>query len=221
MSRREFFTQTRAEPFALTISTAVFAALVIVLSPALSDAGWLPRIFAALLGAVSLSALFLTARWLLHLQWARPLLGVWVYRTIPHDESKRSQTGYGVAEFSLRHDGQLGYRVDLFRALEDAVAAATGCSADTESHGTAVGLAQAFDEQSGALWILYQVQYYNDTEPNREGHLFVRAAGPTGHKMLRGSWASDLNGRELSAGVMTMMRPEDFGSLAEGGRSDE
>lgn len=215
MKRLGIVNQGNAEALALTASTTVFAVLAIVASHYLSKAGLVLQIVSAGIGATSLGTFFIVLRRWFHRGWARPLLGIWVYRTRPHDESKRSDTGYGVAEFTQSYDGSLSYRVDLYRDPHDATAAAAGDSPDGESHGTALGLALSFDERSGALWILYQVQYYSDTDPDREGHLFVRAAGPSGHRVLRGSWASDLNGRQLSAGVMTMMRLQDVEAFVQ------
>lgn len=207
--------KANAEPLALAVSTTLFSVLAVAVAPEVGDSGFVVRLAGAALGAVTLGTFFVVLRRYLHRQWAKPLLGVWVYRTRPHEEAKRGDIGYGVVEFSQDLDGALHYRVDLYRTAEDAIAAAKGEPPVGESHGTAVGLTQAFDENSGALWILYQVLYYDDTEPDREGHLFLRAAGPAGHRVLRGWWASDLNGRQLSAGVMTMLRSDDFPDFVE------
>jgi hypothetical protein len=183
-----------------------------VLGPTLEDAPIALRIVAAAISAVSLAFLFIGLRSALNRIWASPILGVWAYETVPHDESKRADTGYGVAEIKLLARGEISYRVDLYRSAEDAVRALRDEVPVVPSHGTANGLAVSFDETSGALWILYQVEYYSDLDPDREGHLFLRATGPTKQRVLRGSWASDLHGRELSAGTMTMMRPAAFTS---------
>jgi len=210
MNQRLGISADNAENLAIAVSTTVFSVLAVVVSPAIADAGFALSIMSALIGAVSLSAVFVLLRKAFHRAWARPILGAWIYRTRPHDESKRQEVGFGVAEFSQSADGSLHYRVDLYHDASDAIDAATGESSVAESHGTAVGLAQTFEPQTGALWILYQVQYYDDDEPDREGHLYLRASGPSGHSILRGSWASDLEGKQLSAGVMTMTRPEAF-----------
>lgn len=215
MNRTFGISATNAENLAIALATTIFSILAVAVSPALAEAGFALSIVSALIGAVSLGTVFVLLRKFFHWVWARPLLGVWIYRTRPHDESKRKEVGYGVAEFSQSSDGSLHYRVDLYREAADAINATSGTDALAESHGTAVGLAQTFEPQTGALWILYQVQYYDDTEPDREGHLYLRAAGPTGHSILRGSWASDLEGRQLSAGVMTMTRPEAFKGLVD------
>lgn len=202
--------QANAEPIALAVASALFSTLAVAVAPVLESAGSGGKVAGAAVGTLSLTVVFLVLRRALHTAWSRSLLGVWVYRTVPHDEGRRSDTGYGVAELGQARDGALTYRVDLYRGAMDALLAAEGNAPEGESHGTAASLALEFDDASGALWILYQVQYYSDVDPDREGHLFVRAAGPAGHRVLRGSWASDLMGRELSAGVMTMMRPADF-----------
>ena len=210
MKQREPINQANAEPIALTASAAAFSVLAVVVAPELESAGLWAQGLGAAVGGVSLAAMFVGLRRALHRRWAHPLLGIWVYRTVPHDESRRADVGYGVAEISQHSNGALTYRVDLYRDPDDALQCAAHQSPDGESHGTAVGLAVEFDPESGALWILYRVQYYSDTDPDREGHLFVRASGPAGHRVLRGSWASDLMGRQLSAGTMTMMRLDDF-----------
>lgn len=207
--------QENAEQLALATATLLFSLAAVALGPELADGRFLLRVAGAVIAAASLSTFFVLLRRFLNRIWARDLLGLWVYRTRPHEESKRSETGYGVAEFTQDANGGLQYRVDLYRRPDDALASSNGEAPSGESHGTATGLATSFNQRDGSLWILYRVEYYSDSEQDREGHLFVRAAGPAGHRVLRGSWASDLGGRELSAGVMTMVRPDDFPALVE------
>jgi hypothetical protein len=134
---------------------------------------------------------------------------------VPHDESKRQHIEYGLASTACLFGGSLEYRVDLYTSNSALLAALNGETPTTESHGADHGLTVSFDQPAGALWILYPAEYYEESYPDREGHVYLRIHGPAGSRILRGSWASDLNGKELSAGTMTMMRPEHFPSYAK------
>jgi hypothetical protein len=212
MKRIPYVTSTNAEGLALSGAAVTFSVLALVLSPWLSTLGFIPRLFAALIAGLSLAVLVVTFRRMCHRSWAEPLLGQWLYMTIPHDPGKRTEQGFGVANISVSSGGGLGYRVDLYRNGEAAVRAARGeaVGAGLTSHGTAHGVATRYEDDNETLWILYRVEYFSDQEPDREGHLMVRTSGPAGRRELSGIWASDLNGRELSAGTMVLMRPGDF-----------
>lgn len=71
MKRLGPINQTNAEALALTASTTLFAVLAVVVSPYLSDAGFVLRLVAAAVGATSLGTFFIVLRrW-----WASDLNG--------------------------------------------------------------------------------------------------------------------------------------------------
>lgn len=201
----KIITQKTAEGFALAFATLTFSALALVAAPSLEEQQPLLKVVAALIGGVSLSALFVVSRQRLNRIWAKDVLGTWIYETIPHDASKRHLKAYGVATFDVDTTGSITYQVDLYRSVDDAVRATAG--GQVTSHGTAEGVAVEYDQEKRGLFIYYVVRYYASEERDRDGRLFLNVTGHTGHRVLRGTWASDLDAQELSAGQMTAVRP--------------
>lgn len=192
---------------------AVISTTAIVVGPQFQDAAWQARFLAAFVAIPSSAFIYTSVRILAARYYFRELLGDWLYVTFPHDERERaSNTSYGLMHFELSRLGRISYSVLLFNEPSALLESARHGFSSRGAHGRAWSHALSYDDSTKSLWVLYQATWHSPDRSGRIGHLYLDCSNP---KRLTGNWASDIDKKKFSAGIMHACRVRDFDGVLD------
>lgn len=201
-------TRRTAEALAQWGLTSFLTLGALFVGPLLDGSSIWERLGAAVVGIPSTTLVFSWIRKELHAKRLRQIVGEWFYFTHPHGKARDLAThSFGRMKFFVDSFGELRYRVNIFPDLHSLLESSSSPDAKASTIGMARSAAVRYDEQRAELWIIYVAEYHDPATRRRVGHLYLDTSQPG---VLTGTWASDIDREQLSAGVMRASRSQDF-----------
>lgn len=193
------FSLAQLRQFALFWAVLVYALLDLLLDDALADGSTSgSKALQVVLSSISLLVLLSLGQFAAVKIWGRHLLKTWVYVS--------SSGNYGLATFSIAQ-GNVVYRVDLYRDAEDVLAALDlepGYAGRCLGHATS----NAVTYKDDRVDLIYEVENSRSDYAQREGILSLQLL----HKGsgMKGYWRSSSETGEARRGELNFMTVADF-----------
>lgn len=202
--------------FGAWFMASVASIVVIFVGPQLAAESLTQQVISTVLGIPGFYVLYYVSSRVANWYRLRKFLGEWVYVTASYKDIPLQTGNYAKMTYQIDENGDLAYRVDLYRSYEAAVCATRvgwkqqrdDDRATEASFGYAISEAISHDPKSESVAVLFDVKFHDTGKEatDRKGRLHLSRA-PDGS--LTGTWVSDVNKTEISSGRMLALRPED------------
>ena len=195
----------RAEQEAAGLISLLASLAMIWVGPKLEGWGLGGQALALLLSGVTFYGLYSGLAAFLARRRLRHVLGKWIYFTWA--DQGRTQLRYGLMMFFFSEGRVLEYKVKLYDTVAQVLAASKARGGGAKMIGDANSRALRVDEQNERIYVLWEADFLDKSEPKRYGRLILHMVN---ENRMDGAWLSDPNAEGVSRGHMIAARPRVF-----------